>query len=278
MKHILLILPLLFLSIFSFSQDIEVDLVTELPGQSPEFGLRGEYLDVEQLCVTVRLNTIQGDKFETDLYYRIERILDANNRYEFSGGFLVDKNLQASSAMRRECLSDPGSYRLTIYQQYANAAQVNDYTEFPKHVEDFTINIKGKAQDKILTTSTGGNYFETAYLTLHEIKDGSPKSDLEWTFKIKEGKAEVNFLVKMNEPLRLSVLKAVISSYDSKVSAKNGVTVEDEKEYKTINYAIPSRDWNSVTATFTIEDPDDYFLTLYSQDDQYIERISFKVK
>lgn len=98
-------------------------------------------MDQEELCVTVRIYTIQGSTFETDLYYRIERILDANNRYEVSGGFLVDKNVLGTSAMRRECLSDPGSYRLTIYQQYANAALVNDYTEFPKHVEDFTINI-----------------------------------------------------------------------------------------------------------------------------------------
>ena len=279
MKKVLTFLNLLLFPVqFSFSQQVEVDLVTELPGLPTEYGLRGEFLDVEELCVIVRINTINATGFDTDLSYRIERILSADNLYEVISGYLVEKSNPTNNSMRKVCLTDPGTYRLTIYQQYANAAIINDFTEFPKHVEDFVINIKGKAQPEILTTSTGGNYFETAYLTLHEIKDGSPKPDSQWTFRIKDGPAEINFLVRMNQPLRLALLKAVISSYDSKVSAKNGASIENLQEYKKVNYTIPSRDWNSVSASFTIEDPDEYILDLYSQDNQFIERISFKVK
>lgn len=229
-----------------FSQNVRVALETNFTGQDSQYGMNGEYLDVEELCVYLRGNTLNDAPFETDLKFRIERVLSENNKYEVDGGYFVNKLDFQKTALRVTCLSESGTYRLTVYQQYGNAAMVNDYTEFPVKVEDFVVNIKGKPQEKVLTNSWGGNYFETATLYLNEIKDGTPKDTYDWTFKLKDGVARINFVVRMNEPLKLSEIRAVLTRYDSKVSAK-GVRVENEQEYKRLSFSVPSRDWNAVS-------------------------------
>lgn len=251
---------------------------TDLEGRSSDYGLNGEYLDMEEVCVNMELELNGAISFSTTIYYMVERLLSSGEAYSVQDGIFADK-YKASDAFRAACLTESGYYRVTLYQQYGDAVRTNDYSKIVLTTKVFNLNIKGKPQEKFLTTNTGMSYYEYATLYLYEAKaDGGLKSDPEWTFKMEDGKAEIYFVVRMNSPLRLSSLKAKISSYEPKVSAKTGPTRENIQLYKETSWSIPSKDWNAAQASFTIENKGSYFIELYSQDDQFIETISFKVK
>ncbi|MCU0399632.1 MAG: hypothetical protein MUE75_01280 [Algoriphagus sp.] len=274
---IILFAFLMFSAKSSFSQNVMFTLAADQSESDPYYGLKGEYLDIEELCVNLRGRTSNDMPFETDVFYRIERLTSSNSKYEIAGGIFVKKFDFSKSSIRSVCLTESGTYRLTLYQQYENAIQVRNFTEFVIHSEDFVVNIKGKPQEKVLTRASGSSYYEIATLYLYEIKDGTPKDSYDWTFRLKDGVAMINFVVRMNDPLKLSEIKAVITRYDSKVSSK-GVSIENEREYKRISFTVPSRDWNAVSANFSIEDKDHYIMDLFTQDDQFIERVAFIVK
>lgn len=273
---IILVIAFSLLAVSAQAQQVAFSLTTELPGLNPQYGLNGEYLDMEEICVKMKLELNGALSFETAINYVVERILPNGSIYEVGGGIFAEK-FQASDAFRAICLTESGYYRLTLYQQYADATRTNDYTRFTISTKEFTLNIKGKPQEKVLTRASGSSYYEIATLYLYEIKDGTPKDSYDWTFRLKDGVAMINFVVRMNDPLKLSEIKAVITRYDSKVSSK-GVSVENEREYKRISFTVPSRDWNAVSANFSIEDKDHYIMDLFTQDDQFIERVAFIVK
>lgn len=275
MKNILLSILLVFpfsllaQSKVSFHICTEYDKTTNKP--TSYYGLDNQPIKSTQLCIYLLANA--SAEIVPNIKCSINKLLSSGGEENTRTFNLYEKSERSASANKTHCFLEPGTYRISIYQEYDNAAIINDYTKSILVEKTVMINIEENPENKLIGMK-GRMYYFGSKTEFSEIKDGQTLKPSD-RFKLKDGELKLNLNVSNLKELQLTKLKAKIYSYTPKGTPAE---ITNKVLYQEQSYSVPDKAWKSINATTIIKDPNYYVIEFYTQDDTFIIQGFIKVK
>jgi hypothetical protein len=235
------------------------------------YGLDNQPIKSTQLCIYLLANA--SSEIEPNIHCSINKLLSSGGEQNTRTFYLYEKSERSASVNKTHCFLEPGTYRITIYQQYDNAASINDYTKQILFEQTVKINVEENPDNKLVGMK-GRMYYFGSKTEFSEIKDGQ-KLKPSNRFKLSDGELKLNLNVSNLKELQLTALKTKIYSYTPKGTPAE---ITNKVLYQEQINSVPNKTWNSVNVTASIKAPNDYVIEFYTQDDTFIIQGFIKVK
>ena len=275
MKNFFLI-TLLFIPFALLAQSkIELSICTDYNKTTNRptsyYGLENQPIKSTQLCIYLLANS--SSEIEPNIHCSINKLLSSGGEENTRTFYLYQKSERSAKTNKTHCFLEPGTYRITIYQQYDNAASINDYTKQILFEQTVKINVE-ENQDNKLIGMKGRMYYFGSKTEFSEIKDGQNLKPSN-RFKLSDGELKLNLNVSNLKELQLTALKTKIYSYTPKGTPAE---ITNKVLYQEQTYNVPDKSWKSVSVSTVIKEPNNYVIEFYTQDDTFIIQGFIKVK
>jgi hypothetical protein len=235
------------------------------------YGLNNQPIKSNQLCIYLLANA--SAEIEPNIKCSIDKRLSSGGEENVRTFYLYEKSERKSRANKTHCFLESGTYRITVYQQYDNAASINDYTKNILYEQTVMINVAENPDNK-LTGMKGRMYYLGSKTEFSEIKDGETQKPFE-RFKLKDGELKLKLNVSNLKELQLTSLKIKIYSYTPKGTPAE---ITNKVLYQEQSYTVPDKTWKSISVPASIKDPNNYVIEFYTQDDTFMIQGFIKVK
>lgn len=235
------------------------------------YGLDNQPIKSTQLCIYLLANA--SSEIEPNIHCSINKLLSSGGEENKRTFYLYQKSERSASANKTHCFLEPGTYRITIYQQYDNAASINDYTKTILFEQKVTINVEENPDNKLIGMK-GRMYYLGSKTEFSEIKEDQTLKPSE-RFKLKDGELKLKLNVSNLKELQLTKLKTKIYSYTPKGTPAE---ITNKVLYQEQSFNVPDKTWKSVSVSTSIKEPNNYVIEFYTQDDTFIIQGFIKVK
>lgn len=235
------------------------------------YGLDNQAIKSTQLCIYLLANA--SSEIEPNIMCSINKLLSSGGEENTRTFYLYEKSEKRAQTNKTHCFLEPGNYRVSIYQQYDNAAVINDYTKKILFEQTVNINIEENPENKLIGMK-GRMYYFGSKTEFSEIKDGQVQKPSD-RFKLKDGDLKLRLNISNLKELQLTTLKTKIYSYTPKGTPAE---ITNKVLYQEQSYNVPDKSWKSVGVTTNIKDPNNYVIEFYTQDDTFIIQGFIKVK
>lgn len=235
------------------------------------YGLNNQPIKSNQLCIYLLANA--SAEIEPNIKCSIDKRLSSGGEENVRTFYLYEKSERKSRANKTHCFLESGTYCITVYQQYDNAASINDYTKNILYEQTVMINVAENPDNK-LTGMKGRMYYLGSKTEFSEIKDGETQKPFE-RFKLKDGELKLKLNVSNLKELQLTSLKIKIYSYTPKGTPAE---ITNKVLYQEQSYTVPDKTWKSISVPASIKDPNNYVIEFYTQDDTFMIQGFIKVK
>ena len=268
---ILLLVPFSMIaqSKITFSICTDYNKTTNQP--TSYYGLDNQPIKSTQFCIYLLANA--NAEIASNIKCSIDKLLSSGGEQNDRTFSLYEKSERSSRTNKTHCFLEPGTYRITIYQQYDNAASINDYTKTILFEQKVMINVAEDPANK-LTGMKGRMYYLGSKTEFSEIKDGEAQKPSD-RFKLKDGELKLKLNVSNLKELQLTSLKIKIYSYTPKGTPAE---ITNKVLYQEQSYSVPDKTWKSVSVSTSIKEPNNYVIEFYTQDDTFIIQGFIKVK
>ena len=268
---ILLLLPFSILAQSKIDFHICTDYLKTTNQPTSYYGLDNQPIKSSQLCIYLLANA--SSEIVPNIKCSITKLLSSGGEEHVRGFNLYEKSERSARTNKTHCFLEPGTYRISIYQQYDNAASINDYTKTILFEQTVKINIEENPDNK-LTGMKGRMYYLGSKTEFSEIKDDQTQKPSD-RFKLNNGELKLKLNVSNLKELQLTNLKVKIYSYTPKGTPAQ---ITDKVLYQEQSYTVPDKTWKSISVSTSIKDPNNYVIEFYTQDDTFIIQGFIKVK
>ena len=267
----LLVIPFSILAQSKVSFHICTDYLKTTNRPTSYYGLDNQPIKSTQLCMYVLANA--SSEIQSNIMCNITKLLSSGGEENSQTFYLYQKSERSAQANKTHCFLEAGTYRVSIYQQYDNAAMINDYTKNILFEQTVMINLEENPANKLIGMKGRMYYFGSKTEFSEIINDQTQKPSER--FKLKDGELKLKLNVSNLKELQLTELKTKIYSYTPKGTPAE---ITNKVLYQEQSYKVPDKTWKSVSIATSIKDPNNYVIEFYTQDDTFIVQGFIKVK